>query len=214
MAETSELLPRERKLLISFISPATVWFRAASFTVLVLLFAAFTQLMIHWLLKDLHTAYQPIILALLTLGFAAFLYRKSSKLTGGRKFRAKIKQDLEEGHVNVERFEVSEAIEVEAKKNEAPAFFLKLSTGKVMFIQGRENLLWKYKGFPWKAFAIRTAPNSGRYLGLQKLDESLKGKSVCKRPPLTIHEHVELPNETGCHVIEGDFENLKTPQKL
>jgi len=211
MDKHTELSPRERKLLLSFISPATMWFRLAGFAVALLLFVAFVQFCIHWMLRDVLVAYHGLILILLSLGFAAYLYRKGGKLTGGRAFRAQIRKDLDAGLAESEIHEVTEAIEVASKDNQPPAFFLKLSDQRVLYVQGRETLLWKFKGFPWKRFAIRTAPHSGRYLGLLALGDSMD--QVTQRPPLNIHELVELPKESGCHFLEDDFESLKAPRK-
>lgn len=152
------LLPRERKLLEGFVSPATVWFRAGAFAILLMLFVGFVQLMMHWMLKDLFVQYHGLILLVLTLAFAILLYRTGGNWTGGRGFRAQIRMDLAEGHAVCEVHEVAKAIEVEGNEGKAPAYFLKLSDGRVMFIHGRENIIWKFRGFPGSALPSAPLP--------------------------------------------------------
>ena len=118
--------------------------------------------------------------------FAFTLYRRARRWTGGRGFRAKVRADLSQGVAAVHRVVAVEALEVEQREDEGPAYFLRLAGGETMVFAGQYLEACMRRGFPWREFEIVEAPSSGVFFGIIPRGEKLTPSG--RRPPLTWQE--------------------------
>jgi hypothetical protein len=109
----------------------------------------------------------------LTGAFALGLYRVSGRWTGGSSFRSQVRRDLERGELAVQTILVVDAIEVAEQEDEGPGYFLHTQDGRTALFAGQYLERYRLRGFPWSAFELLEAPESGLFLGLKKLGDRL-----------------------------------------
>lgn len=210
MVETSKLSKKEVQELQSYVSYRTTLLRAGFFCLLLIFVALFLFNVIARLTSGF-TLYVLSISPTLLLG--TILYRTSKKWTGGPALRKNIREDLKNGVARVDTYSVLEAVEIDEQEDEGVGYFLKLEDSRVVFVQSQEVVSWKRRGFPWTRFKVRTAPVSGRFLGIRKDGERLKPSMV--RAPLSLDEYKLLnPKSKELFVFtDWDFEALKIPSQ-
>jgi hypothetical protein len=204
------LTKRQQADLRGYVATGTAIFRAAAFLAAV----AVVGLILRGLYRLVTTPATPSLVqqawwGVPTLGFAAWLYRRAGGWTGGRAFRQKVRADLRGGVAVGRRVTAVDAIEIEEQEDEGPTFFLRTDDGRTMFFAGQYLERYQRKGFPWKAFDIFEAPESGLLMDIDAADERLVPSM--RRGPLS-WEHTKrlglLRKRYG--VIDVDFESLRS----
>ena len=181
---------RERRELEALIAPSTMALRAGLFVLVVVV--------LGWMLRGVQSWIGvavgfPITLPFwlaLTLAFAAFLYVRSGRWTGGRELRSQVRRDLGRGEVSQHRVRVVEALEAPEVEDEGPVFFVLDEDGTTLFFAGQEIARYKGRGFPWSEFEIHETPESRRFLRIKALSGSVP--NVEMRAPLSLSEAREL----------------------
>jgi hypothetical protein len=181
-------------------------FRGAVFIAVVGAFA--------WFLRSVHARLghplteSELVWILPTLALAAALYAISGRWTGGRAFRAAVRNDLAGGVAAVHSIVALDAVEVEEGEDEGPSYFILTEDGSTLLFTGQYLGPYKRKGFPWRSFEILEAPHSKRFFGLIARGEKLSPSA--QRPPFTWEEFKEFARairEYG--VVDVDFAALK-----
>jgi hypothetical protein len=135
------------------------------------------------------------------------LYRASSRWTGGRDFRARVRRDLAGGSLAVRKVQALDAIEVEEQEDEGPSYFILTQDGRTILFSGQYLDRYRGKGFPWTSFEILEAPESGVFFGLRSLGERL---APSRRPPFGWEERKALGSfNRNYQVVDVDFPSLK-----
>ncbi len=143
-----------------------------------------------------------------TLAFAAGLFIVSDRWTGGRPFRQKVRADLRRGMAHGRRVTAVDAIEIEEQEDEGPTFLLRTDDGRTMFFAGQYLERYRRKGFPWTAFDILEAPQSGVLLDIVAAGERLAPS--LRRAPLAWEETKRLGLLRSKYgEIDVEFEALK-----
>lgn len=112
--------------------------------------------------------------------FAAILYRRSARWTGGRAFRFQVRADLRGGVLAKHHVVVAEAVETPEIEDEGPVFFLEDQDGRTLFFAGQSMAREKQKGFPWREFEIVEAPESRYYFGVRRLGEPFADVTIAE----------------------------------
>ena len=136
------------------------------------------------------------------------LYHASSRWTGGREFRARVRRDLERGTLAVRRVTAVDAIEVEEQEDEGPSYFVLTPDRQTIFFSGQYLDRYRSKGFPWTSFEILEAPESGVFFGLHRTGERLVPSA--RRRPFGWEERKALGGfNRKYQLINVDFGSLK-----
>lgn len=181
---------RERAELEELVSPATAFWRVFLFLfalTVVGLMAASLQNFVELLLDR---RFGLPLWALVTLLFGIWLYLRAGRWTGGSELRDRIRRDLERGELARRRVVVVEAVEAPEVEDEGPVFFVREEDGQVLFFAGQHLSREKGKGFPWRAFDIVEAPQSGHFFRLKRRGDPFP--DVRTREPLEYAEAREL----------------------
>jgi hypothetical protein len=107
-----------------------------------------------------------------------FLYRRSSRWTGGPEFRRQVRRDLARGQLAVRQIEAVDAVAFEEVEDCGPCYILLTRDGQTMLFDGQYLETYRRRGFPWTCFEIREAPESGVFFGLRKAGDRLKPSAV------------------------------------
>lgn len=167
-----------------YVAWGTSLFRAALMIAIVALFA--------WALRAAHVrlgralADSELVWLLPSAALAIALYVIAGRWTGGRRFRAAVREDLAGGVAAVHAVRAVDAVEVEEGEDEGPAYFLLTHDGATLLFAGQYLGPYKRKGFPWKEFEILEAPRSKIFFGLVPRGERLVPSA--RRPPFTWEE--------------------------
>lgn len=139
---------------------------------------------------------------------AWFLYRRSSRWTGGPAFRERVRRDLARGQLAFRRIDAVDAVEFEEAGDSGPCFVILTSTGQTLLFDGQDIETYVRKGFPWTSFEIREAPESGVFFGLRKVGERLVPSA--RVPALSFAERKALGSfNQSYQVVDVDFPVLK-----
>ena len=184
-----KLKARERSELVGFVSPWIWAFRAALFVI--------AGALAGWAAYTLENALLPaslprLVWLLPTTLFAAWLYVRSRRWTGGPEFREKVRKDIQEGVACRLHVEVAAAVEFEGSGDSGPTFVITTASGEALLFCGQDYARRKAKGFPWREFEVLDAPHSKVFFALNRLGEPFK--EVARRAPLTYRQAREL----GC----------------
>ena len=137
-----------------------------------------------------------------------FLYRRSSRWTGGPEFRRLVRRDLASGHLALHRVEAVDAVAFEEVADCGPCYILLTKDGRTLLFDGQYLDAHRRRGFPWTSFEIREAPESGVFFGLRKAGERLKPSAVL--PSLSFGERKALGSfNKSYQAVEVDFAALK-----
>lgn len=195
---------RERAELEALVSPATSLLRAGLYLLAV---AA-----IGWVARSLQygaTSVSPPVWLLPTGAFAAFLYVRGARWTGGRALRAAVRRDLERGELALHRVRVVEALEAPEVEDEGPVFFVRDAGGDTLFFSGQEMARHKARGFPWTEFEIVEAPASKQFLRLRSGGPPFEGVEL--REPLGPEEAKRIGVDTAPFgMVEASIEELRS----
>ena len=198
---------RQRADLAGYVSPLIWLFRAVLFVAAVA-FVGFLLRAAYRAIADGPTSVAgQAWWAIPTLAFAVALYRRSGRWTGGPAKRRRIRADLKRGEIAAQRIIATDAIEVEAQRDEGPAYFILTADGTTMLFSGQYLERLKRKGFPWTAFDILEAPESKIFFDISSAGDRLPPSAT--RPPFTWDE-VKLygTNEGNYRIVDVDFGSL------
>lgn len=171
----------ERRELEVLVSPAVTIARA----VLFLLAVAF----VGWLARSIQLGVAEPAMPLWsvpTLIFAAVLYRRAGRWTGGGALRDQIRGDLRTGEVEVCRIVVAAAVEAAEVEDEGPVIFVQDIEGDVHFFAGQEMAEHGARGFPWREIEVSRSCASDRLLSIDGSGGPFT--PVATRPPLDLAE--------------------------
>jgi hypothetical protein len=189
-----------------YVAWSTSLFRAALLFAVVGLFA--------WVLRTAHVrlgrplADSELVWLVPAAALAIALYWIAGRWTGGRAFRAAVRQDAAGGVAAVHTVRAVDAVEVEEGEDEGPAYFVLTEDGKTLLFAGQYLAPYRRKGFPWKEFEILEAPRSKIFFGLMPRGERL-APSV-RRPPFTWEEFKAFARDKREYgFVDVDFSVLK-----
>jgi hypothetical protein len=183
MAMESRLEPlnrRERRELLGYVAWSTGALRAALFLAAVAIVGALAWRVHGWLRGE--GSWWLVAPAV----FAAALFVRARRWTGGADLRRRIRADLASDSARVTLVRIDDAIEVEEAEDEGPTFFLHTDDGETLVFAGQYLDRPKARGFPWLAFEVREGAESKVFLGLSPVGEPLEPST--RRPPLTFAE--------------------------
>ena len=202
------LTRRQRADLSGYVSPWIAMFRAGLFVVAVAIVGFLLRAVYRAIVGDPTSVAGDAWWAIPTLAFAAALYGRAGRWTGGRATRQQIRADLKRGEVAVRRIVATDAIEVEEREDEGPAFFILTGDGTTMLFAGQYLDRLKRKGFPWTAFDIIEAPESKIFFDITPSGDRLRPSAT--RPPFTWEEMKSFgTNEKGDYrTVDVDFSAL------
>lgn len=161
------LTKKQRKELQEIVAWTTQLLRAALFVGLFVFLGL--------LLRSLQNAAfigPPLWLVVVAI-LAVWLYVRSGRWTGGRKWRRLVHQDLEAGVALATIVEPVSVVEVEDIEDVGVSFIIETSTGEVTLFAGQEMDRYKLKGFPWSKIKVIEAPRSKKLFGLERMGESI-----------------------------------------
>jgi hypothetical protein len=205
MMETTFRPISKRRLaeLKGYVAPGIIIFRAALFLIAVGTAAFLTRQMVRGFAQSGDAAW-----ILPTALFGVGLYVVSSRWTGGRSFRAKVRADLAGGVAAAHRIVAVDTIQVEEREDEGPAFFVLTEEGETILFAGQYLESYKRKGFPWRSFEILEAPESRIFFGLVPLGARLTPSA--RRPPFSWEEFKRYRvRDHHYGIIDEDFNALK-----
>ena len=157
-----------------------------------------------------------MIAAVAAMGFGHYLYRKTEPLIS--KEREAHALDLAAGTAVCSTFEAVDALRVEELEDEGSAYYLKLSDGRVLFLQGQ--YLYQYEGrgededgkpaqanFPSNRFTVERTAGSHMVLDMIDFGRLMPVSGVL--PPFTLDERSDdnVPNDWD--ILTIDFETLR-----
>jgi len=180
------LTRRQRADLSGYVSPWIALFRAGLFVVAVAIVGFLLRAVHRAIVDDPRSVFGEAWWAIPTLAFAVALYRRAGRWTGGGATRQLIRADLKRGDVAVRRIVATDAIEVEEREDEGPAFFILTGDGTTMLFAGQYLYRLKRKGFPWTAFDIIEAPESKIFFDITPSGDRLRPSAT--RGPFTWDE--------------------------
>jgi hypothetical protein len=136
------------------------------------------------------------------------LYFVSSRWTGGRSFRRKVRLDLARGEAALRRVAAVDAIEVAEREDEGHAYFLRTEYGRTMLFAGQYLEKYRRRGFPWKVFEIVEAPESQVFLDIVPIGDRLQPSS--RRPPFSWEELKGFEGMNENYVlVNAEFDTLR-----
>lgn len=189
-----------------YVAWSTSLFRAVLLVAVVGLFG--------WTVRTAHLrlgkplADSELVWLLPSLALAAALYFVAGRWTGGRAFRAGVRQDVAGGVAAVHVVRAIDAVEVDEGEDEGPAYFVLTDDGTTLLFAGQYLAPYRRKGFPWKEFEILEAPRSKIFFGLVPRGERL-APSV-RRPPFSWEEFKEFARgKREYAVLDVDFDAVK-----
>jgi hypothetical protein len=138
-------------------------FRVLLFTGCILLIGIGLRSLQHLLFST------PPLWLILTLLLAFWLYRRSSRWTGGKAMRSKICQDLDMGRETVKVVTPSCVEKAAEEEDEGPTYIIETDDGGTYLFCGQSLIEYEDMGFPWARIGVVEAPISGRLLGLECL---------------------------------------------
>lgn len=194
--------PRQLAELRGYVSPWTSVGRVTLLLGASLLGGAMLRSLVIRIAPDAHFLWWLVP----SLGMAAGLFALGRRGSGGPALRERIRADLAGGVLNIDCIEVAEAIEVREQEDEGPAFFLKLTDGRVLVFSGQYLDRLKQRGFPWRIFELTEAPASKLIFQLKRLGAPIRPAFV--REPFTFAEF-KTYGGGKYQVLETDFESLK-----
>jgi hypothetical protein len=167
-----------------------------------------------WVLRTVHLRLghplggSELVWLLPSAALAIALYIIAGRWTGGRAFRAAVRQDLAGGVAAVHAVHAVDAVEVEEGEDEGPSYFVLTQDGSTLLFAGQYLAPYKRKGFPWKEFEILEAPRSKIFFGLVPRGERLAPSA--RRPPFTWEEFKTFARgKREYAVLDVDFDALK-----
>jgi hypothetical protein len=189
-----------------YVAWSTSAFRAGLLIAVVGLFA--------WTLRTAHARLErplgdsELVWLLPAAVLAMALYFIAGRWTGGRAFRAGVRQDVAGGVAAVHAVRAIDAIEVEEGEDEGPAYFVLTDDGTTLLFAGQYLAPYRRKGFPWKEFEILEAPRSKIFFGLVPRGERLAPSA--RRPPFSWEEFKAFARgKREYAVLDVDFKALK-----
>ena len=181
-----------------YVAWSTTIFRAALFIAVIAL--------VGWTLRKLTDS--ELVWIVPTAALAIALYIIAGRWTGGRAFRAKVREDVRGGVAAVHAVRAVDAVEVEEGEDEGPAYFVLTDDGTTLLFAGQYLGAYQRKGFPWKEFEILEAPRSKIFFGLVPRGERLAPSA--RRPPFTWEEFkIFARGKREYAVLDVDFQALK-----
>ena len=181
-----------------YVAWSTTFFRGALFVAVVALFG--------WALRRLTDT--ELVWIAPTAALAIALYIIAGRWTGGRAFRAKVREDVKGGVAAVHAVRAVDAVEVEEGEDEGPAYFVLTDDGTTLLFAGQYLGPYQRKGFPWKEFEILEAPRSKIFFGLVPRGERLAPSA--RRPPFSWEEFKTFAQgKREYAVLAVDFQALK-----
>jgi hypothetical protein len=207
MQTTSRPISKRRLAeLRGYVAWSTSLFRALLLIAVVAFFA--------WILRTAHLRMgQPLGGSGLewlvpSLALAVAIYFIAGRWTGGRAFRAAVREDLAGGVAAVHTVRAVDAVEVEEGEDEGPAYFVLTEDGATLLFAGQYLAPYQRKGFPWKEFEILEAPRSKIFFGLVPRGERLAPSA--RRPPFTWEEFKAFARgKREYAVLDVDFDGVK-----
>ena len=199
---------RQRADLTGYVSPLITLFRAGLFVAAVGIVGFLLRAVYRAIVDDPTSVPGQAWWAIPTLAFAVALYRRAGRWTGGRAIRRHIRADLKRGEAAALRIVATDAIEVQAQRDEGPAYFILTGDGTTMLFAGQYLERLKRKGFPWTAFDILEAPESKIFFNISSAGDRLPPSAT--RPPFTWDE-VKLFGTTekgNYRTVDVDFSAL------
>lgn len=189
-----------------YVAWSTSLFRAALLIAVVGAFA--------WALRAVHLrlgrplADSELVWLLPSAALAIALYWIAGRWTGGRAFRAAVREDVASGMAAAHAVRAVDAVEVEEGEDEGPAYFVLTDQGTTLLFCGQYLAPYQRKGFPWKEFEILEAPRSKIFFGLVPRGERLAPSA--RRPPFTWEEFKAFAQgKRGYAVVNVDFSAVK-----
>lgn len=192
----------ERRELEGYVASSTALFRVFLFLLAAVVIGALSWRIQSWLsITQSWWLLAPVI-------FAALLFGRSRRWTGGREFRRGVRADLAANRARVYVVRVVDAIEVQEVEDEGPTFFLKTDGGETLVMAGQYLDPYRARGFPWRLFEIREGYDSGSFLGLKRIGERIKPSMV--RGPL-FHPEIESSayRSVTWKILELSFDRLR-----
>ena len=169
------LSKRERAELAGYVSLPTVAGRAVLFLVAVAVVALLARRVQHSLELS-----GPLWLAPTAI-VGLLIYLRASRWTGGADFRRRVRLDLQANTALVHHIHSRDAVVFEEREDEGPIVFIQTDSGETLVFTGQDLARHVSRGFPWREFEIREAPNSQRCLGLKRCGAPLV-PSLVKQP--------------------------------
>ncbi len=206
--EYRQLSRRQAAELRGYLAVSTIAFRAIVFVVAVGLAAFALRTMLKAAASFGPALSHPAWWALPTCALSLWLYRRSSRWTGGHAFRAQVRQDLARGRLAVRKVEAVDAVAFEEVEDCGPGYIILTQDGRTLLFDGQYLDAYKRRGFPWKSFEIREGPESAVFFGLRRLGDRLP--VAAELPGLSFAERKGLGSFNKPYQnVEVDFQALK-----
>jgi hypothetical protein len=207
------LTARQKKELEGYVAWSVVAGRAVLFVVAAAIIIKGFQLLHAVIAAALPLVAHPVWWVVPSLVCILLLYVRAARWTGGRRLRARIRDDLAAGNVAAHRIHAVDAIEVPEQEDEGSTFFVRTDDGEIVMFAGQYLSRQKAKGFPWATVEILEAPSSKIFFGLRREGASLDPTVLPE--PLSWEETKRL----GClhedyGIVDLDFEELKKTARL